>query len=99
MHRQQGLAAAAVLMATAGAGAIPTDVRVVRMGAAPGGNGLTWATAYADLEPALAEAATAGSGITQIWVSSGSYVPSRRTDPSDPHSATFQLVSGVAILG
>lgn len=43
-------------------------------------------------------AENSAGAIQQIWVSEGNYVPSRRTNPDDPRSATFQLVGGVSIF-
>src|SRR5947207_15855499 len=79
--------------------ALPTSVRVVNTSAPPGGNGRSWATAYTDIQPALDEAAQPGSGVKEVWVAAGTYIPSRRTDPTDPLSATFSLISGVGVFG
>ncbi len=59
--------------------------------APPGGNGSSWATAYDDLQDALA-AATAPA---TIWVAAGIYNP----DDGSDRFATFQLASGVAVYG
>lgn len=65
--------------------------------AAPPTDGLTWQTAYPDLQDALDAAAVAGSGVTQIRVAGGStYKPDRGTGD---RTATFQMVNGVAIYG
>jgi len=60
--------------------------------APPGGDGLSWATAYRDLQDALA-AALPGD---QIWVAAGVYRPDRGTGDRD---ARFELPSDVAIYG
>lgn len=62
----------------------------VRDGAPPSGNGTSWATAYADLQLALAHA-----GSLEIWVARGRYRPS----PIGDRAARFTLRSGVAIYG
>ena len=83
-------------------GAQPTQAQerlYVDDDATPGGDGLTWATAYEDLQAALDAAALPGSTTSEIWVAAGTYVPSTQTDPNDPRTATFQLLSGVAVYG
>ncbi|MCK4343343.1 MAG: right-handed parallel beta-helix repeat-containing protein [Phycisphaerae bacterium] len=64
-----------------------------------GHNGLTWADAYVDLQSALEDAAVSHGLTTEIWIAGGTYTPSERTDPSNPRTATFALVRGVAICG
>jgi predicted outer membrane repeat protein len=59
------------------------------------GNCLDWATACRDLQSAL-DLAQSGD---QIWIAEGVYRPSRRTDAAIPRSATFELISGVALYG
>jgi hypothetical protein len=80
----------ALLCATAAA-----DVIYVDDDASPGGDGLSWPTAYNYLQDALV-AAQYGE---QIWVAGGTYYPSQPTDPCDQRTATFQLINGVAIYG
>ncbi len=63
--------------------------RVVAEGS-PGGDGLSWATAFDDLHAALA---AAGPG-DEVWVASGTYVPST-TDST----VSFVLPSGVGLYG
>jgi hypothetical protein len=60
-----------------------------------GGDGVSWATAYNQLLDAIDQAEQGD----EIWIASGTYQPSFRTNSSDPRSATFQLVSGVEIYG
>ena len=59
--------------------------------------GMSWNNAYRCLHKAL-ERGQEGCG-SEIWVAAGTYRPSKRTEPSNPYSATFQLVNGVAIYG
>ena len=54
-----------------------------------GSDGLTWTTAYTDLQHALAEAISSD----QIWVATGVYIPGASL------YNTFQLVPGVALYG
>jgi len=54
-------------------------------------DGTSWATAYVDLQQALA---VAGEG-DEIWVAAGTYTPG----PSDDSISSFQLRDGVALYG
>ena len=56
-----------------------------------GGDGLTWTTAYKDLQNAL----DYGCPITEIWVARGLYKPTTGTD----RSISFTMRNGVAIYG
>ncbi len=66
--------------------------------AAPGGNGLSWGTAYRHLQDALNDPAlTSGD---EIWVARGFYLPDLGTGQTDnDRSSTFALPSKVAIYG
>jgi len=57
---------------------------------APGGNGTSWADAFADVQDALAAASTGD----EIWVAAGTYTPS-----DADATASFVLPSGVALYG
>ena len=57
--------------------------------APPGGDGLSWPTAYNDLQDALDHDSSAST--VNIRIAQGNYVPSELTDPTDPRSATFEL--------
>lgn len=63
------------------------------------GDGSSWTDSYTDLQAALDAAEASGGAIREIWVAYGTYKPSKRTDPDDPRSATFQLLNGVSIYG
>lgn len=71
------------------------EVRFVNAAAPPGGDGLTWATAYNKLFLALDEAAIS-TLIDQVWVASGVYTPNRGTGA---RTDSFVLVGGLAIYG
>ncbi len=58
---------------------------------ADGGDGSSWASAYNDLQDALAAAASG----SQIWVAAGTYTPTDGTD----REAAFVLKEGVEIYG
>lgn len=81
MRRTSGLlvvcGVAAGLSSVARGQALPANVLVVRQGAAPGGNGLTWATAFDDIYDALAAVQASGGTRNELWFTGGSY--GRRT--------------------
>jgi len=64
----------------------------VHHGAAPGGDGTSWDTAFNDLQDALADAFPGD----EIWVAQGTYTP---TGPGGDRAATFQLLNEVTIKG
>ncbi len=71
----------------------------VKRDAAPGGDGVTWATAMNSLQDAL-DAAECNSLITQIWVAAGSYTPDFGANYTlGNKSASFVLRNGLAVLG
>ena len=70
-------------------------VYVDRYAPGPAHDGVSWNTAFTNLESGLF---AAGSGM-EIWVAQGQYLPLRLTSPQDPRSATFQLVKGVGVYG
>jgi hypothetical protein len=63
--------------------------------APPGGDGAAWSTAFDALQSAL-DVAVAGD---EIHVAGGTYIPSERTSPNDPRTATFCLPTRVALYG
>ena len=68
--------------------------RYVKPGGSPANDCSSWANAC-ELQDAL-DAAGPGD---EIWVAAGTYTPTQQSSPPDPRSATFELVSGVAIYG
>ncbi len=72
------------------------DRYYVNAAATGGGTGLSWNDSFTDLQPALDAAQSSNA---EIWVAAGQYRPTRRTEPDDPRSATFQLVDGVSLYG
>jgi hypothetical protein len=69
--------------------------------AAPGGDGLSWATAYANVQDALT-AAEGRPDVIEVWVAGGVYRPDQ--DGGHPggtgaRAATFQMITGVALRG
>ncbi len=59
------------------------------------GDGLSWSSAFTDLQDAL-DLARANSQVAEIWVAGGTYYPDRDTGDRD---ATFALVSNVGVYG
>ncbi|MCP3903941.1 MAG: right-handed parallel beta-helix repeat-containing protein [Planctomycetes bacterium] len=66
----------------------------VKATATPPGDGLTWATAFADLQDALALARSPGSPVQAVWVTAGTYVPH-----AGDASVSFEFVDGVSVYG
>src|SRR5262245_13940006 len=62
--------------------------------APPGGNGASWATAYRDLNEALARAATLPPPIS-VRIGAGLYLPPN----APPQSSSFVLAIGVDLFG
>ncbi len=62
-------------------------------------DGTGWTDAYTDLQAALDAAEASGGAIREIWVAAGTYRPSKRTNPDDPRSPTFQLIVDVSLYG
>ncbi|KOS69078.1 hypothetical protein AEA09_11345 [Lysinibacillus contaminans] len=58
-------------------------------------DGISWATAYKDLQKALTKA-TDGN---QIWIAKGTYIPTKPLVGNDSRTASFQMKNGVAIYG
>ncbi|MBI4717454.1 MAG: hypothetical protein HY763_06595 [Planctomycetes bacterium] len=76
----------------AGAETICVDADAV----GPVHDGASWCTAFTDLQDALRAAAESGGAITEVRVANGVYRPDCG---SGDRTASFQLLSGVAIRG
>ncbi len=80
----------------------------VNLNATGNNTGESWANAFTSLNEAL-ETAENFSGITEIWVASGTYKPSKVPSNADftaqanymvsPRDYTFKMVNGVAMIG
>ena len=98
----QGTYAATLVVETDdGTATLPVEARRVERlyvdAAAPGGDGATWATAFADLTGATGFA-DGLDGRVSVWVRGGTYRPTGRPAGSG-RAATFVLREGVALLG
>lgn len=83
-----------------GSAGTPSYVRFVDTASPAGDDGLTWATAFDNLQDALRAAKDARNRITEIRVAAGTYRPDQGIDVMlNDRSATFQLLSGVAVSG
>lgn len=91
--------AAAIAIGLCSAQGQAQSIRYVDDDAPPGGNGMSWATAFRSLQDALDAASQPGSGINEIRIGPGVYVPTNRLDPDDPRSVTFKLKNSLAIRG
>lgn len=80
----------------AGARTANAQVLLVNDDAPIGGNGLTWATAFRDLQDAISVASASLGLITEIWVAEGTYRPDRGTAD---RTASFDLGSGLRLYG
>ena len=66
-------------------------------------SGTNWASALANVQPALIAATSRiQAGIcasAEVWVAKGTYTPTYRTSTIDPRTATFKLAEKVALYG
>ncbi len=80
---------------------IPCQAKIIYVDddAPAGGNGSSWGSAYKHLQDALQEPPVSGD---EIWVGEGTYMPDANDlvpDGTGDREATFQLISGVALMG
>ena len=80
---------------------LTTFIRYVDANAPAGGtqNGLSWSTAYRDLQSALSAANPSTNDTYEVRVADGAYLPTARTTSSDPRSATFSLKKRIHLYG
>lgn len=84
-------------VATSRATAQTPTIIYVNAAAAPGGNGTSWATAFNDLQAALAAGRPVASPSTpvEIWVAHGVYRPG----PPGNRDVSFELFGSLTLLG
>jgi hypothetical protein len=94
MHRTLGVLLTACALTTTPtlADGPPGTIHVVA--GATNGDGQSWATAFGDLQSALA-AARSNPSTTQIWLAGGTYTPA----PVGQRQTPFELVDGVPLFG
>ncbi len=71
----------------------------VNASASGGGDGQAWESSIKSLQGALEVAEFFPGQIAEIWVATGTYVPTRRLEENDPRSETFQMIEGVSLFG
>jgi hypothetical protein len=94
-------AGGAVMIECLGRVCQPGNIAYVNAAVASSGNGGSWAGAFKTLQEALTEAG-ACSNITQIWVATGTYIPSdipSYIGNTDPRRKTFLLKSNLSVYG
>lgn len=74
---------------------LPSILRV-NAAAAPGGDGLSWATAFNTLQDGVAEAIRSRGDVQELWVAGGTYKPDKGTGL---RQMSFRLQNGLGIYG
>ncbi|HKQ47333.1 MAG TPA: M12 family metallo-peptidase [Phycisphaerae bacterium] len=74
---------------------LPAVLRV-NSAAAPGGDGLSWATAFINLQDGVAQAIRSRGDVEELWVAAGNYKPDNGTEL---RQMSFRLQRGVGIYG
>lgn len=87
-----GSACALVSTASSMAG----GVLYVNGAAAPGGDGLSWASAFQTVEAGLSAALASAGATPEVWVAAGTYRPDGGTNDRE---STFMLFSGAILRG
>jgi hypothetical protein len=74
---------------------IDSNIIYVNQKSPDGGNGRSWHTAYNNLQDAMDNAVKGN----ELWVASGTYIPTSKIDGSSKRHKSFQLKNGVALYG
>ena len=76
----------------------PTRLYVSATQSATTGDGLSWPTAFTNLQSALA--CPCSQSLTEIWVATGTYYPDEGPGQTDnDRSSAFAMLNGISILG
>lgn len=94
LNVKRSLLAALTLIAVAGPAR--ADVLHVNAAAAPGGDGLSWATALQTVDEALAVGEASAGALAEVWIAAGTYRPGFG---GTNRSQTFELFSGAIVRG
>ncbi|MFK7960250.1 MAG: hypothetical protein AB8G96_06960 [Phycisphaerales bacterium] len=73
-----------------------SDIRYVRADAPAGGDGLSWNTAFNDLQDGISAVFSQGDPVRELWVAAGSYRPDRGTNN---RNASFILPGTLKTFG
>jgi predicted outer membrane repeat protein len=71
----------------------------VNSAASLGGDGRAWESAFQTVQEAIDAAWASRGAVTEIWVAAGTYRPSKRTNPTDPRSASCVLFNALKLYG
>jgi predicted outer membrane repeat protein len=82
-------------IALAASSATAQSVWYVKPNSTPGGDGLSWTTAFRSVRSAL-DASASGD---QIWVAAGTYSPRGSGSPTDPRTAEFFVAPDTQLYG
>lgn len=91
MKNSCGKWASFVLVLFACSGANAQTVLLVKAGSPPGGTGVSWTAAFANLQEAItAAAAIPGETAVEIWIAAGAYTPTIAQPANDPRAVAFR---------
>lgn len=96
MRRRATMVLTSMMCSLASSVAMAQTILRVDASAPPGGDGLSWETAFQHPQEALD---ARPGGPVEIWVAQGVYLPVRRSDPTDPRSAGLGMQNGYALFG
>jgi len=82
-----------------GVGTACDNILYVHKNASGANNGADWENAFTSLQGALDAASSSAVPSYEIWVATGTYYPSTRTDPEEARTESFALKNSVAIFG
>ena len=75
-------------------------LRVKARASAAGADGLTWETAYPNVQDAInALYGSGGQGAGEVWVAAGDYAPTELLVPGEAATAAFIMRDGISVYG